>query len=111
MEAEKCLFCGADIPEGQQICPQCEKKYTPPDQELLRAFDEGRPVEYKGVKYGCISALIIRKRAIHRSKLPVSHIVQVELMSGRTNSVIIAAPKDVTVLKDWRGNNADQARK
>lgn len=25
MSVEKCLFCGAEIPEGRQVCPLCEK--------------------------------------------------------------------------------------
>lgn len=28
MSVEKCLFCGADIPEGRQVCPLCEKAAT-----------------------------------------------------------------------------------
>ena len=105
MSAEKCIICGADIPEGRQVCPQCIEKYTPPDQELLRAFNEGLPVESKGVKYGCISALIIRKRVSYKQRLKMPHIVQLELMSARTQSVTIAAPKDVKVLGDWRTRN------
>ena len=102
MDGEKCIVCGADIPEGRQICPQCVEKYTTPDNELLDAFNRGLPVESKGVKYGCISALIIRKRVSYKKALRVPHIVQLELMSARTQSVTIAAPKDVKVLKDWR---------
>ena len=26
MNAEKCLICGAIIPEGRQVCPVCEKE-------------------------------------------------------------------------------------
>ncbi len=26
MEAERCAYCGAIIPEGRQICPACERK-------------------------------------------------------------------------------------
>ena len=102
MDGEKCIICGADIPEGLQVCPQCTEKYKNLDAELLRAFEDGTPVESKGVKYGCISALIIRRRVSYRCPLKVPHIVQVELMSARTQSVTIAAPQDVKVLKDWR---------
>lgn len=28
MNVEKCYFCGAEIPEGRQICPICEKLAT-----------------------------------------------------------------------------------
>ena len=24
---ERCVFCGAIIPEGRQVCPNCENKY------------------------------------------------------------------------------------
>ena len=109
MDGVKCIICGEDT-EGQ-ICPQCIEKYSMPDAELLEAFDKGTPVELDGVKYGCISALIIRKRASHLNALNGPHIIQVELMSARMQSVIIAAPKDVKVLKDWRANDADKARK
>ena len=27
-KADRCLFCGAIIPEGRQICPNCEKDKT-----------------------------------------------------------------------------------
>lgn len=27
-KADRCLFCGTIIPEGRQICPNCEKDKT-----------------------------------------------------------------------------------
>ena len=27
----KCVCCGADIPEGRQVCPNCENKTTEGD--------------------------------------------------------------------------------
>lgn len=37
----KCICCGADIPEGRMVCPKCEKteqkKLT--DEEILKALD------------------------------------------------------------------------
>lgn len=27
-KADRCLFCGAIIPEGRQICPRCERERT-----------------------------------------------------------------------------------
>nr|DAV96129.1 MAG TPA: PROTEIN/RNA Complex, archaeal, ribosomal, 50S, protein.0A [Caudoviricetes sp.] len=33
-DADRCICCGEIIPEGRQICPQCERKryiYTIPD--------------------------------------------------------------------------------
>lgn len=28
-----CIACGEIIPEGRQICPQCERKYDKPSKE------------------------------------------------------------------------------
>ena len=75
----------------------CEK--LPEDHgEILRAMLEKRPVEYKGIKYGCISAFTIRARAIATRRLEKPSIYQVELMSARQNSIAIADPKDVKIL-------------
>lgn len=27
MERERCLICGAEVPEGQQVCPECIMRY------------------------------------------------------------------------------------
>lgn len=38
MGSERCLLCGAIIPEGSQVCPVCMSEYGPaelePEQEL-----------------------------------------------------------------------------
>lgn len=38
MGPERCLLCGAIIPEGSQVCPDCMSEYNPaelePEQEL-----------------------------------------------------------------------------
>lgn len=79
----------------------CEK--LPEDHgEILRAMLEKRPVEYKGIKYGCISAFTIRKRAIATRRLEKPYIFQVELMSGLQNSITIADPKEIKIL--WEVN-------
>lgn len=91
MSAEKYTLCGVELDAH--------------DVELLQAAIDRTPVEHNGIKYGCISAFTIRTRALHRNAFKVPYIVQVELMSGRTQSVTIADPKDVTVLKDWRSSN------
>lgn len=80
------------------------------DVELLEAALKRTPAEHKGIKYGCISALTIRTRVSHRTAIyrkgeKVPYIIQVELMSAKTQSVTIADPKEVTVLKDWRPAN------
>ena len=28
LDEEQCICCGAAIPEGRQICPQCEGRFT-----------------------------------------------------------------------------------
>ena len=88
MSAEEYTLCGVELDAH--------------DVELLQAALDKTPVEHRGIKYGCISAFAIRTRALNRSALKVPYIVQVELMSGRTQSVTIADPKEVTVLNDWR---------
>ena len=92
-----CIICGVDIPEGAQLCNDCEKLLSP-HRDLLTAMLRRKPVEHNGIKYGCISAFIIRCRLSTRGRLK-KPIVQVELMSGRTNSITIADPKEVKVLE------------
>lgn len=36
MEDNKCLFCNSQIPEGRQVCPNCERELTP-----IRKYDKG----------------------------------------------------------------------
>ena len=104
MDDGKCLFCGVDIPEGRQVCPVCERMLAP-YKDILRATLDRSPVEYRGDKYGCISAFIIRTRISHRKALKKQYIIQVELMSSRAHSLTYADPKEVTVLRDWRPPN------
>lgn len=104
MKAANCLFCSADITEGRQLCPICERVLAP-YKDILRAALDRTPVEFRGDKYGCISAFIIRTRASHLKGLKKRYIIQVELMSSRTHSVIYADPKEITVLRDWRPPN------
>ena len=79
---------------GQALCEKLPEDHG----EILRAMLEKRPVEYKGIKYGCISAFTIRARAIATRRLEKPYIYQVELMSARQNSIAIADPKDVKIL-------------
>lgn len=92
-----CIICGVNIPEGVQLCKNCENLLAP-HKDVLTAMLRRKPVEYNGIKYGCVSAFIIRARSSPRilSKKP---IVQAELMSARTNSVTIADPKDIKILE------------
>lgn len=102
MSAETCIICGAVIPEGRQVCPQCEAKLEP-NADIMDAMLKRTPVEYDGNKYGCISAFIIRTRASHLAPL-LDHpfILQVELMSVNRSSCVIADPKKVKILKEWK---------
>lgn len=92
-----CVICGNGIPEKMQVCKNCEAKFAP-HSDIINAMIAQRPVQYKGIKYGCISAFIIRTRSLARIPIKTSYILQVELMSGTSNSVIIADPKEVKVL-------------
>lgn len=94
-----CKICGNDLPEGRPICPPCEKSLGPP-AEIIDAMLLGLPVEYKGEKYGCISAFTIRTRISTRVKLKKPYISEVELMSGRANCVIFAEPQAIKILKE-----------
>ena len=100
MEAEKCIICGLKTTEGRQVCRICEKALEPYKEQLTAAFNR-TPVEYRGVKYGCISAFIIRFRVGSRIPTRKRCIFQAELMSGKTDSVIYADPKEVKVLKEF----------
>lgn len=93
-----CVICGAVIPEGQQVCPFCEFKFEP-NKDIINAMFEEKPILYNGVKYGCISAFIIRKRALISRKPKSRYILQVELMSKNKNSCVIADPQDVQILE------------
>lgn len=33
--AEHCMFCGAQIPEGWQVCPICNYKLSRPNQKTV----------------------------------------------------------------------------
>ena len=96
MNVDKCIICGATIPEGRQVCPSCEQKFEP-NADILNAMYNKFPVEYQGIKYGCISAFTIRVRASHIYAMKEPFRLQVELMS-RNGCVVIADPKDVKII-------------
>lgn len=104
MDDKKCLLCGLIVEEGRQICPICERSLAP-YKEQLWAFFNRAPVEFRGSKYGCISAFIFRSRSVISKTIKKRCIFQVELMSANAQSVTIADPNEVTVLKDWRTSN------
>lgn len=106
MNAETCIICGAIIPEGRQVCPQCEK-ILEPNAEVMDAMFKKYPVEYDGIKYGCISAFTIRTRASHLNALLQPFILQVELMSKNAHCVVIADPQKVKILKDYQKNERE----
>lgn len=95
-----CIICNVTLPEGGQLCPNCEKLLAP-YKDILQGMLRRKPVEHKGIKYGCISAFIIRGRVSTRGRLK-KPIVQVELMSARTNSVTIVDPKEVKIIEVFK---------
>ena len=101
MNDKKCLLCGLIVEEGRQICPICERSLAPYKEQLRAAFNRV-PVEFGGNKYGCISAFVIRFRSEVCKPIKKRCIFQVELMSANAQSVIIADPNDVTVLKEYQ---------
>lgn len=100
MSGARCLICGAELrDEAQQMCTSCEFIFKP-YAHLFGAMLKKYPVESKGIKYGCISAFIVRTRVSANFTRRESFIIQCELMSNK-NSVTLADPKDVTILKGW----------
>lgn len=99
MSVETCIICGEVIPEGRQICPRCEEIFAPTD--IVEAMLKQYPVEYEGIKYGCISALTIRTRVSPLIRRTKPYYLEVELMSGRANSVTIADPDKIKILKEF----------
>ena len=43
--SEKCVFCGADIPEGRQVCPMCKNSE---DKRLSKFIDHFEAVATMG---------------------------------------------------------------
>lgn len=41
MDDDKCLFCGAYVPEGRMICPICEELGNRSTEELIKRATEG----------------------------------------------------------------------
>lgn len=39
MNGEFCVCCGEEIPEGRQVCYNCERKYSNDDNESERRDD------------------------------------------------------------------------
>ena len=99
MSDRKCIICGATIPEGD-VCRGCKEKFEP-NADILNAAINKYPVEYDGIKYGCISAFVIRFRASFLCAIKEPYILQVELMSKR-GCVVIADPKRVKIIKEDR---------
>ena len=32
---DRCVFCGATVPEGRQVCPTCQVKFCSADREII----------------------------------------------------------------------------
>lgn len=97
MSVETCIICGADIPEGRQVCPRCEEVFAP-NMDIINAMFNKIPVQYEGVKYGCISAFTIRTRVSHIYPMKVPYIAQVELLSKARGCAVWVDPKKVKIL-------------
>ena len=80
------------------MCRGCKEKFEP-NAEILNAAINKLPVEHDGIKYGCISAFVIRFRMSHLCELKEPYILRVELMSKR-GCVVIADPKEVKIIKE-----------
>ena len=72
------------------------------NEKILAAMFKKVPVEHRGIKYGCVSAFIIRVRSSCTRPLNVPRIFQAELMSATRGSVTIADPKEVNVLNEYQ---------
>lgn len=101
MSGARCLICGASLPEGRQVCPRCAEIFEPCADIMAAALNKS-PVEYDGIKYGCVSAFTVRFRSSRIYSLKADYILQVELMSGKQNSITIANPKDVKILTEYK---------
>ena len=97
MKDGTCIICGEATLAGREVCPYCEHKFAP-HSDIINAMLKQKPVEYEGIKYGCISAFTIRTRVSHLKKMKTPYILQVELMSKGARSVTIADPKKVKIL-------------
>ena len=38
--SERCVCCGAEIPEGRQVCPSCEKTHGPITKIEICFYDQ-----------------------------------------------------------------------
>ena len=66
-----CITCGRIIPEGRQVCPSCEQKYTGGCTDCVHAIDDfGRCLIAKmfdcrvNPEHGCSWKVPIKRRAI-----------------------------------------------
>lgn len=56
--AEHCVRCGADIPEGRQVCPMCDVTMRQADQISTDLQRRIRPVERTGAMV-CIEQAVV----------------------------------------------------
>ncbi|GEM_PF-2376145 len=71
MQDNTCVCCGRIIPEGRQVCPSCEQKYTGGCTDCVHAIDDfGRCLIAKmfdcrvNPEHGCSWKVPIKRRAI-----------------------------------------------
>ena len=97
-----CIMCAAAVTDGGKVCPRCARAFFDENEKILKAMFSRKPVEHRGIKYGCVSAFIIRVRSCCNMAMNKPRIYQAELMSGSKGSVTIADPKEVNILEDFK---------
>lgn len=45
MSVERCIFCGVEIPEGIQVCPDCERKVMLVNEHRKNFNDVNRGID------------------------------------------------------------------
>lgn len=105
----RCIMCGVSaVEDGWKVCPTCARRFFDENEKILAAMFKKVPVEHRGIKYGCVSAFIIRVRSSCTRPLKVPRLFQAELMSGSRGSVTIADPKEVKVLNEYKKGDFDE---
>ena len=52
MDADRCVMCGEIIPEGRQVCPNCEARIMEhPLDEMREAYAEEKQISKKPKQY------------------------------------------------------------
>lgn len=96
----KCICCGVSVPEGRQVCPNCEKQTKTISSERIKAAMQNfTPVEFDGKVYDCITAYIYRV-VKDRMTSKYKGVFQVELLDKCKFSVVIAPIDKIKILDE-----------